>query len=247
MKEFGLIGKKLGHSFSRSYFMEKFRRENILATYQNFELDDISRLKFIIEQYPGLAGLNVTLPYKQSVIPFLNSLDETAWEIGAVNTIAFRFGKTTGYNTDAGGFARAAEEFMKGKRPKEILILGNGGASKAVQYALRKILKWDLPFIVTRTPLLPGHFSWKSLKPEFISAMDLIINTTPIGMFPDVDQYPPIPFEGLHEGQYVFDLIYNPVKTELLLRAEAAGCKIENGLKMLHYQAELAWEIWGRK
>ena len=248
---FGLIGYPLSHSFSKKYFTEKFLREQINAQYDLFPLADIGMLPALLQSHPSLKGLNVTIPYKQAVIPFLDSLDATAANAGAVNTIVVDTETgLRGYNTDVTGFKmsllNSCQDFGN---PKEMqgYVLGNGGAAKAVQYVLTEI---GMPFqIVTRTPDKTdtrqiGWGDMREMMQKTSADKKLIVNTTPVGTSPDVLAFPEIPFELLSPQYLVFDLIYNPEETVLLQRAKQAGCIIRNGLEMLHLQAEAAWKIW---
>jgi len=244
LRRFALIGWPLGHSFSGKYFSEKFLRDGITdARYDLMPLGDIAGLPGLLSGYPDLCGLNVTIPYKKSVIPFLDELNDTARETGAVNCIRIRNGIMIGYNTDVTGFENSLSEFFAQSVPDtldhEALVLGTGGAAAAVAYVLRKR---GIPFrFVSRTPKNKdeiGYDSLNDLRPF------LIVNTTPLGTWPDVDSMPPVPESVFRQGQMVYDLVYNPAETLLLRSAKFHGAKTANGLEMLHLQAEAAWEIW---
>ncbi|ASB50751.1 shikimate dehydrogenase family protein [Alkalitalea saponilacus] len=245
MRTFGLIGYPLSHSFSQGYFTEKFKKEKIDARYLNFPIASISEFKGLLEQHPYLAGLNVTIPYKEQVIPFLDELDEEAGLIGAVNVIKISWNNNKpflkGFNSDVTGFFNSLTPLIKPEHTKA-LILGTGGASKAVSHALLKA--GILYRFVSRTPKAPSHVSYDSLTPEIISEYKIIINTSPIGMHPNTEEAPDIPYESITENHLVYDLIYNPETTLFMEKAAEKGATIKNGLEMLHLQAEEAWRIW---
>lgn len=242
MDQYGLIGWPLGHSFSQRYFTEKFEREGIRhARYDLFPMEQLSGFPHWAAHLPGLKGLNVTIPHKEAVISCLDLLDDTAREIGAVNCIkALGDGRLMGFNTDAIGFEISLLRLIG--TPAAIgqaLILGSGGAAKAVAYVLKKL---EIDFkIVSRKPEGPKQIAY-----EEISALNagLLINTTPAGMYPRVTEMPPAPLFFFRPGLFVYDLIYNPDETLLLHEAKIRGCEVKNGLEMLHLQAEAAWDIW---
>ena len=244
--QYGLIGYPLDHSFSRHYFSEKFRREGISnSNYALFPLKEVSDIRSLLARYANLRGLNVTIPYKEAVIPFLDELDPDAREIGAVNVIAFQNGRTVGYNTDVLGF----EQAFSGLDPawqhhasmQHALVLGTGGAAKAVCWVFEK--KGIPVQLVSRTQQ-PGRINYQMLRKYDWEAVRWIINTTPLGTYPDTHIAPDLPFESLNRQHFVMDLIYNPAETLLLQKAKSMGCPIKNGLEMLEVQAEKAWEIW---
>ncbi|MDR0802505.1 shikimate dehydrogenase [Fluviicola sp.] len=240
MPEFGLIGKTLGHSFSKSYFEEKFSREGLNHTFCNFELPAIVGIEAVFS-ISDLKGLSVTIPYKEAVIPFLDILSEEATEIGAVNCISFQNGKKTGYNTDAFGFHQMIKPFLTNEHERAI-ILGTGGASKAVAYVLKKI---GLDMIrISRNPQGTKEFSYGAINEHMLRACKVIVNCTPVGTFPDVEACVPFPFEYLTESHLCIDLIYNPEETRFLRESKLRGATILNGLSMLKEQANKAWEIW---
>ncbi len=247
MRLFGLIGYPLGHSFSQKYFSEKFIREGITdARYELFPLPDISGLKQVLKDHPDLCGLNVTIPYKESVIPFLDELDETAKAVGAVNCIRIRNGRLTGFNTDVYGFEKslrgAVSDFYTFKSGRA-LILGTGGASKAVAFVLRKSgMAYQFVSRIANPDV--DLLSYEDLGQLYWSLYRLIVNTTPLGMYPNVETCPELPFEKLSSQHLVFDLVYNPPQTLLLQRSLTQGASVQNGLEMLQLQAEKAWEIW---
>ena len=243
---YGLIGFPLGHSFSVPYFTEKFARESIDAEYRNFPLEDISVFEALVKKERRLGGLNVTVPYKQKVIPYLDSLSETAERIEAVNTISFiRIDKRLelrGDNTDVTGFRRSLEEHLK-KQHVSALILGTGGSSKAVIFVLEQL---GLGYTLVSRSSGGDRLSYEDIDEEIVARTPLIINTTPLGMHPHEDTCPAIPYEKLTSGHLLFDLVYNPGKTRFLARGEEGGAEIVNGYDMLIYQAEASWEIWNR-
>lgn len=241
MVKFGLVGRNISYSFSKGYFGRKFSELGLEGySYDNFDLEQISDFPLVLKQNPGLRGLNVTIPYKETIIPFLAQLDPEAAKIGAVNTIKISATGLTGYNTDIYGFRRALEPMLQ-PHHKRALILGTGGASKAVAYVLQQL---GIAFLyVSRSPGT-GQISYHELSSEVVESHTVIINTTPLGTYPDITARPHIPYEHLNSAHLLFDLIYNPAKTSFLQRGEQQGAQIENGLKMLEFQAEKAWEIW---
>ena len=240
MRTFGLLGRNIDYSFSRKYFTEKFNREHIDAKYQNFDIASIAEFSNIVKNNI-ISGLNVTIPYKQQVIPFLDHLDPHSSEIGAVNTIKFeKDGSLCGYNTDYWGFLEALKPHLKPQHTNA-LILGTGGASKAIAYAL-DILNIDFKF-VSRSPE-KDQFSYQMLDEQMMESYTLIINCTPLGTFPNIEESPTIPIEYISDSHLIFDLIYNPSETKLMKNASGKGATCVNGLRMLELQAEKAWEIW---
>lgn len=242
--KFGLIGRNISYSFSAGYFKEKFEKENLNNySYENFDIDDISELENIIGSNENLKGFNVTIPYKETVIPLLNSLSKKARLIGAVNTITIsKKGKLKGYNTDWHGFKKALKPMLQQHHTKA-LILGTGGASKAVAFALRKLhIEYDF---VSRTAT-GVIYSYDCLTQEIFNEYTIIINTTPLGTYPDTDNRPPLNYSYFTDKHIAFDLIYNPAETTFLRLAKQQGATIQNGYKMLVYQAKKAWKIWNR-
>ena len=239
MKLYGLIGKKLGHSFSAKYFTDKFQAENILdAQYKLFEIPNIQCVSDLIAENPDLIGFNVTIPYKQEIIPLLDVLSPEAQAIGAVNCVHIKNGILTGYNTDAQGFKSTLESFLSGYIPTKALVLGSGGASKAVQYVLGQM---GVDFsVVSRN----SELNYSTLTSDDIAEAQLIINCTPLGMYPLCDDFPNIPLALVTNKHYLYDLIYNPDPTELLKQAQLRGANICSGLAMLYAQAELSYSIW---
>ncbi|MBX7093358.1 MAG: shikimate dehydrogenase [Flavobacteriales bacterium] len=245
MKTYGLIGFPLTHSFSKSYFEKKFESMGLKDhQYQNFPIANIAEIEELVAGRNDLLGLNVTIPYKESVIPFLDELEPEAEKIGAVNTIRILHkGEkvfTTGYNTDVYGFAMSLKPFLLNTHHRA-LILGTGGASKAVAYVLKKI---GISYVFVSRSEGKGKITWKELNADVIKAHPLIINTTPVGTFPNVNDCPPLPTEGIGQQHLIFDLIYNPEETLLLKKARENGAVVLNGLTMLKLQAEKSWEIW---
>lgn len=247
MELYGIIGKPLVHSFSQKFFTEFFERTHYDARYLRFELSRIDEFTTLIEENSTLVGLNVTLPYKQQVIPYLHHLDDAAAAIGAVNVIKVTHseGKAilTGHNTDYIGFLQSIKPLLTASHRRAI-ILGTGGASKAVNYALHQ-LGLETTF-VSRTPT-EGQLSYRQLTADVMSRYSVIVNTTPLGTFPNVDTCVDIPYSLLNSQYLCYDVVYNPEKTLFLQRCEAQGASIKNGLEMLHLQAEAAWEIWKDK
>ena len=266
MRQFGLLGYPLSHSFSRGYFSEKFKRETIDAQYDNFALSSIEQLPQLIVENKLLVGLNVTIPYKQSVIPYLDALDPEAEAIGAVNTIKIERSekckpRLIGYNSDLVGFRESIRVYVENLRnasqvhlsekvipnagaPLKALILGTGGASKAVEYGLKQ-LGVEILF-VSRTPE-PGRITYENLGRSFFEEYHIIVNTTPLGMYPNVNTCPPIDYLSIGPHHLLFDAVYNPEKTLFLEKGEKQGAAIKNGLEMLRLQAEASWKIWNTR
>jgi len=244
MRLYGLIGFPLGHSFSVPYFAKKFEREAIEAEYRNFPLEDISSFEVLLQTETRLAGLNVTVPYKKKVIPYLDSLSETAGTIGAVNTISFLSGRDgprlKGDNTDVAGFRRSLEEHLQ-KQHRSALVLGTGGSSHAVCHVLDQM---GLAYTRVSRSAGEGAIAYRELDEQRMAENLLIINTTPLGMYPNVDSAPEIPYERLTPKHLLFDLVYNPGLTRFLALGETRGAHIVNGYDMLVYQAEASWKIW---
>mgnify|MGYP005811332123 CR=1 FL=1 len=242
-KVFGLIGATVSHSFSKSYFDEKFFREGLRDYhYELFPLTNISDIEALL-QTKGLSGLNVTIPYKEQVIRYLDEVDGFAKKIGAVNVIKIKDGKLKGYNTDSDAFLETVEKWLPKDKTFKALILGTGGSSKAVQEALKKL---KIKFNVVSREAGKGDYVYEDLakNPKLITESLLIINTTPLGMSPKTEAMPPIDYELIGPDHYVYDLIYNPARTMFLQKAEMRNATIKNGLEMLHVQAEKSWKIW---
>lgn len=247
MQLYGLIGKPLGHSFSVPYFTEKFGRESIEAEYRNFPLADISDFESLLSKEEQLVGLNVTVPYKQQVIRYLDSLSETAKHIGAVNTISFlriEGGvKLKGDNTDVVGFRRSLEEHLQ-KQHRSALVLGTGGSSKAVCFVLEQL---GIDYTLVSRSAGEARISYEEVDELSVTKNLLIINTTPLGMHPRVESFPAIPYEALTPKHLLFDLVYNPELTRFLAQGEKQGAAIVNGYDMLVYQAQASWKIWNTR
>lgn len=247
-KILGLIGYPLTHSFSAKYFAEKFEKESIVGfEYQNFEIPTIDDFMEVIKNNPDLKGLNVTIPYKEQVIPFLDELDEEAREIGAVNTIKIirenGTVKLKGYNTDIYGFRETLKPLLQQHQYKA-LILGTGGAAKAVEYVLKKI-GLDILY-VSRSPESEKEIAYSDLNEFAVQDFSVIVNSTPLGMYPKVDVCPEIPYQYLTDKNLLYDLIYNPAETLFMKKGKGKGANTQNGLGMLKLQAEKAWEIWNQ-
>lgn len=242
MRIYGLIGKTLSHSFSGKYFGEKFQNEGLTNhEYRMFEFPDITDVEKLF-RIEGLSGLNVTLPYKTEIIPYLDALDPQAERIGAVNVIAFRGGQHIGYNSDYFGFKNSLTAWL-GKEPYHVkaLILGTGGASKAVKVALEDL---NIPFKFVSRTHDKGDMIYEEVTGEVISEFSLIINTSPLGMSPNETTCPPLPYHMMGENHYLYDLVYNPETTLFMRYGGENGAKTMNGLKMLYLQAEASWRIW---
>jgi shikimate dehydrogenase len=242
---FGLIGYPLGHSFSKRFFTEKFEKQGLTnCHYELFPIASIEDLPRLILENPHLEGLNVTIPYKEQVLPFLTGFSEEARSIGAVNVIKISEGKLTGYNSDVYGFEMTLRRFLAPEpdwKSLRALVLGTGGAAKAVAFVLAKL---EIPFtFVSRNPLV-NCLTYSDLTLEMLQSHRLLVQTTPLGMHPNTNQCPLLPYEALGKRHYLYDLVYNPQNTLFLARGEAAGTAVCNGLEMLHLQAERAWEIW---
>lgn len=243
-KVFGLIGSTVSHSFSKSYFDEKFFREGLRDYhYELFPLKNISDLESLLKDTKGLTGLNVTIPYKEQVLKYLDEVDGSAKKIGAVNVIKIKDGKLKGYNTDSEAFHETLEKWLPADKKLKALILGTGGSSKAVQEALKKL---KIEYMVVSRNAKKGIITYDYLdkNPKIISESRLVVNTTPLGMSPNTETMPNIDFEQIGEDHFVYDLIYNPARTMFLQKAEMRGATIKNGLEMLHVQAEKSWIIW---
>lgn len=243
MKVYGLIGYKLSHSFSKKYFTEKFEKENIAGcVYENFPLDSIQEFTSLLKKTPGFKGCNVTIPYKEEVMAFMDALDPAAKEIGAVNVVKILpDGTLKGYNSDYYGFKTSLEKFIPLQKKHKALILGTGGAAKAVAVALKDL---SIPYLyVSRNKSAQG-ITYADLDEKIIREYTLIINTSPLGMYPDTETAPAIPYQFLNENHYLYDLVYNPEVTAFMQKGQTFGAHVENGLGMLIGQAEKAWEIW---
>jgi len=241
-KVYGLIGKKLGHSFSKRYFTEKFAREKIAnCIYQLFEIDAIDQLPELIKTERNLIGLNVTIPYKQEIIPVLSSIDKTAERIGAVNVVRLTDDGLVGFNSDYYGFKNSLNNWIGHPPGIKALVLGTGGSSRAVHVALDDL---GIKYHGVSRSKGPSNITYDDLSKEVLSSCHLIINTTPLGMFPETKAYPDIPYDYLSSDHCLFDLVYNPLDTEFMKRGQVKGARVKNGIEMLELQAEKSWEIW---
>ena len=245
-RSFGLLGRQISYSFSRGYFSDKFEKLNLVnCSYENFDLESIDDLTALLNERADLAGLNVTIPYKEAVIAFLDVLDPEAAEIGAVNTIKFlKNGDLKGYNTDCYGFEESLKPLLT-TVPKKALILGTGGASKAIGYVLKKM---DITTLfVSRNPREENQISYSEISSELLRDSKIIVNCTPLGTYPNTDDCPDINYTQLTKDHLLYDLIYNPEETLFLKKGKQHGAKTINGLRMLELQAEKAWDIWTAK
>lgn len=244
MSKFGLLGRHISYSFSKAHFTKKFENEGLPHIYENFDIESISEFPNILKNNPDLKGLNVTIPYKEQIIPYLNFIDNEAKEIGAVNTITISpSGKLKGYNTDCYGFENSIKPLLK-PHHKNALILGTGGASKAIVYAL-KALKIEYAH-VSRKHLDFVKFTYSELTSDIINSYQIIINCSPVGTYPNINECPDIPFDGISKKHLLYDLIYNPLQTKFLSIGASKGAITCNGLKMLELQAEKSWDIWNK-
>lgn len=246
MRYFGLIGKPLVHSFSQRYFTQKFQEESIDAAYGLYELDKIEDLKLLLQQ-KVFSGLNVTIPYKQSVLPYLAELDETARAVGAVNVIKFvrRSGEVVlkGYNSDVIGFHDSLVPLLRPYH-KRALVFGTGGASKAVEYVLRRL---GIEVQLVSRQAKDSVLSYEQITPEVLQSYQLLVNATPLGTFPHVDTCVDIPYQNITNKHLLYDLVYNPQETLFLRYGKERGAQVMNGYAMLRGQAEAAWEIWNKQ
>ena len=245
MRKFGLIGYPLGHSFSKKYFAEKFLNEHISdCYYENYPLTNLNQLQKLIAEESDLCGLNVTIPYKSEIIGLLDAIEPEANEIGAVNVLKIKrlngLIKLSGYNSDVTGIRDSLLPYIKGN-VRNAIVLGTGGSSRAVCHVLKK---FGLKVTLISRNKKPGIMTYSDINSRLINDADLIINTTPLGMFPDIESKPDINYNLLYKKHILFDLVYNPERTAFLKKGEEQGCIIISGLKMLHSQAEKAWEIW---
>ncbi|MFD2285435.1 shikimate dehydrogenase [Pedobacter petrophilus] len=247
MKTYGLIGFPLSHSFSKKYFTEKFLNDGIADhQYELYSIENVKSLPDLLSSNESICGLNVTIPHKVSVLPFLNEIEEAAEKIGAVNCICVkRFQGETylkGFNTDAYGFEKSLTPLLQPQHTKA-LVFGDGGAAKAVKYVLKKL---KIEFQVVVRSVTENAILYSEVTPEILASHKLLINTTPLGMSPNIDTFPEIDFTHIADQHLAYDLVYNPLETTFLLKAAARGAVTKNGLEMLHQQAEKAWAIWNR-
>ena len=248
MDKYGLIGFPLGHSFSISYFNQKFQDEGIDAIYENYEIPTIDALYEVLGSNPNLRGLNVTIPYKEKVMPFLDNVSPEARAIGAVNVIRVTHEgndiKLKGYNSDVIGFTKSIEPMLEKKWHKKALILGTGGASKAIDYGLRNL---GLETVFVSRYQREGTIQYKSITPEIVKEYNVIVNCTPVGMYPKTEVCPDLPYEAMDQHTILYDLIYNPDETLFMKRGAQYGALTKNGLEMLLLQAFASWEFWHEK
>ena len=244
MKVYGLIGKNIDYSFSKKYFTERFANNNAPeCIYENFDLASIDDFGAILHNHANLAGLNVTIPYKEAVMPHLHVLSKKAMAIGAVNVIRFmKNGKLKGYNSDYFGFKKALKPLLQPHHQKA-LILGTGGASKAVAFALKEM---NIPYAFVSREAQENTISYEQINASTFDNYQIIINCTPLGTSPNIDEFPPIPYQFFTEKHLAFDLIYNPEETQFLKKSKKKGALTKNGMEMLVFQAEKAWEIWNK-
>lgn len=239
---FGLIGKSLEHSFSPQYFAQKFKSLELGHTYQKIEVSDLTNIREVVKNL-RLNGFNVTIPFKENILSQLDELSAEATSIGAVNCVAIKDNQWIGHNTDIGGFEKSILPFLENHYPRA-LIIGTGGASKAVAHVLEN--KGIQVFFLSRNPHQNNHLDYQSIDASSLIHFPLIINCTPIGTWPAVDELPSLPYNGLTQSHYLFDLIYNPSVTKFMKEGIKVGCQVQNGLRMLEIQADLSWEIWNK-
>ena len=239
-KKFGLIGKNIDYSFSKKYFSEKFKKENLDCTYSNFDVVNISEIESIL-QNNSISGYNVTIPYKEEIIKFLDEIDEVAKDIGAVNTIKKIDNRNIGFNTDSIGFEKSLLPLIENKIPKNALILGSGGASKAIKYVLKKL---KINYSTVSRKEGKSEFVYENLNEVILNKFKMIINCSPVGTFPNINNCPNIPYEFLTKDHILYDLVYNPIESLFLKKGKELGCKTKNGLEMLEIQANESWSVW---
>jgi len=238
--KFGLIGKSLGHSFSPTYFSKKFDALNLRHTYQSIELDHLTNIRNVAEDY-ALNGFNVTIPYKEEMVSYMDELTPEAKAIGAVNCVVIKNNKWIGHNTDIKGFEKSILPFLENHYPRA-LIIGTGGASKAVAYVLQ--LKGIEVFYLSRNPKKNNELGYSNVDASSMIHFPLIINCTPLGTWPNTQTLPSIPYNGLTNKHYLFDMVYNPEITSFMKKGLAQGCQVQNGRRMLEIQADLSWDFW---
>ena len=241
MRRFGLIGYPLSHSFSKKFFSEKFEKENTLdCAYENFPISEISQFPELLQQYPDLLGINVTIPYKKAIIPYLTSISPVIEAIGACNCIQIKEGALVGHNTDVVGFQKSLLPFLQ-PHHQQALILGTGGASAAVVYVLKQL---NISYKLVSRSTGQDTIAYHELTQSILATHTLIINTTPLGTFPQVDDYPPIPYDQLTPLHHLYDLVYNPAETRFIKMGKEKGASFQNGWEMLIEQANESWRIW---
>ncbi|HQS56082.1 MAG: shikimate dehydrogenase [Bacteroidetes bacterium 24-39-8] len=241
MRLYGLLGYPLSHSFSQKYFTEKFQNLGLQdAAYENFSLPNISELQAILDHREGLEGFNITIPYKKEVLAFLDHASQAVQEIGACNCVRIVNGKRFGYNTDVVGFEQTLAPFLK-PHHKKALILGTGGASAAVEWVLKKL---GIEYLSVSRTASDNTITYEQIDEAMMTTHSLVINTTPLGMYPKIDACPNLPYQFINEQHHLFDLVYNPEETQFLAKGKAQGASIQNGWEMLILQAEESWRIW---
>ncbi len=241
MKRYGLIGHPLKHSMSRHLFNEKFEYEGLDCLYQHFDLKSLDELHDVMEKYPDLCGFNVTIPYKEAIIPLLDEINDVAKEVEAVNVVKITDGKLKGYNTDVYGFEQLLDRAIKDRQIEHALVLGTGGASKAVQYVLKQK---NIPYSTVSRNAEKGDYTYDTLTDEILRQNHLIINTTPLGMYPQIDDFPDLHYQGLSKKHLLIDLIYNPKETAFMELGKTWGAKTFGGMQMFEEQAKKTWEIF---
>ena len=241
MKRYGLIGHPLKHSLSRHYFNDKFEYEGLDCLYQHFDLKSLDELQEVMDRYPDLCGFNVTIPYKEAIIPLLDDIDSVAKAVGAVNVVKVTDGKLKGYNTDVYGFEQLLNRAISGKTIEHALVLGTGGASKAVQYVLQQK---GIDYALVSRDAAKGDYTYDTLTDDILNQNHLIVNTTPLGMFPHVDDFPDLHYQGLSKKHVLIDLIYNPKETAFMELGKSWGAKAYGGMQMFEEQAKKTWEIF---
>lgn len=241
MNTYGLIGYPLGHSFSRKFFTEKFAKEGIDAQYLNFEIPSIEEFPNIIKNSSTLRGLNVTIPYKQQVMQYLDDISEEAKAIGAVNVVKVGKEGLTGYNSDVIGFVNSIKPLLKSHH-KKALILGTGGASKAIRYGLEEKLGIETLFVSRKAH--EGIITYKDVTADMLQEYEVIVNCSPVGMFPHANECPSLPYEAMNAAHLLYDLVYNPEEALFMKEGAARGATVKNGLEMLHLQALASWDFW---
>ena len=232
------------HSMSRHLFNEKFEYEGLDCLYQHFDLKSLDELHEVMEKYPDLCGFNVTIPYKEAIIPLLNEIDDVAKEVGAVNVVKITDSKLKGYNTDVYGFEQLLNRAIKDRQIEHALVLGTGGVSKAVQYVLKKK---GIPYSTVSRSIEKGDFTYDTLTDDILRQNHLIINTTPVGMFPQIDNFPDLHYHGLNKKHILIDLIYNPKETAFMELGKTWGAKVFGGMQMFEEQAKKTWEVFNRQ
>ncbi len=239
--KYGLIGRNISHSLSPAYFNKKFGREGIKANYLLFDVETVDEIKRIIKVHPMLKGFNVTIPFKKEIIPLINRLSAEAEAVGAVNTVKITKSGLEGFNTDVAGFRASFKPLVADRLPLKALVLGTGGASKAVEFVLKQL---SIPYQLVSRVKRKNNITYSDIGKEMLTDYRIIINTTPLGTFPNIEKAPIIPYHHLSKEHILYDLIYNPQETLFLKEGSRAGAATKNGLEMLHLQAEASWQIW---